>query len=613
MSKNESGSRNSPPTDSVWKSLRKLWELLNTRIRIRGGIMLGILVIQAVLETVGVGTVPAVAAALAEPDRLFGHPLVGPHLRALGIDTQMKLLSACSVGLVGVFLVKTGYAYFAARFEGRFLMRLRVLGTELFSAYMRAPYVFHLQRNPAELTRNATQEVNRCIQKVIEPLLVMAASAFIGLCTLALMLVVEPLITVVSVVLFGTASYGYLALTRKRATAFGRLAQKHRAMLLKAVNQGLGGFKEAHILAREPEFIRAFAKSNRRQAEALEHHLVASKMIGPGLELVAVLGLATIVALLLLSGREGGSIIPLLAFFAAALLRLRAALARVVATANLLQYEHVSIEPLYRDMKELGRVGALPETAGVTQRLPLEHCIELKHVGFKYPRSDAWVLKDVNLRIPRGSCVAFVGTTGAGKSTLADMILGVLRPEQGTILVDGVDVHQDIRRWQSNLGYIPQALYLMDDTLRRNIAFGVAEKDIDDARVRTAARMAQLDEVLSGLPDGFETLLGDRGIRLSGGQRQRVCIARALYHDPEVLILDEATSALDNLTEKRVVEELESHRGERTLIIVAHRLTTVQRCDQIYLFRNGTLEASGTYAELSQLNRTFQDLSAAEA
>ena len=598
-------------TGSLRTSLQKLWHLLGGAERRRLGLLGVILLFAALIEVIGVGMVPVVVGAIAAPDQVLHSSFVGPMVEWLHVGNTRTLLALALCGLLAVFVLKTCYRLYATWMQARLLQDLRVrLSARLFNAYMRAPYAFHLTRNPADLMRNANQEVEHVVLYVISPILTMLGSMLVGLAVVIFMLTVQPWVTLIGLGFFGGASGLYLRIVRDRALKLGVQAQDHRAEAIKAVNQGLGGIKEARVMGREGFFVAAYNNSMSKLAESYRHQFVTGEMIGPSLELVAVVGLATIVAVLIGTGAIVEEIVPVLALFAAALLRLKQAVWQFATTVNSLRYQHVSVNPVYDDIQELAASQANDEGTATQARqpTPFTRDIEVRDVSFRYNASSRDALQGINLTIPRGASVGLVGATGAGKSTLADILLGLLQPTGGTVTVDGADVRDDLRGWQANLGYIPQSLYLIDDTLRRNIAMGLNDDEIDDARIQESTRIAQLDEVVAGLPDGLDTLLGDRGIRFSGGQRQRVCIARALYHNPSILVLDEATSALDNLTEQRMVQELEERRGDRTLIVIAHRLSTVMSCDCLFLMRDGKLEASGTYDELLANNAHFREM-----
>lgn len=591
----------------IRNSLASLWALLDRKDHIQLVILTGILLIAALLEVIGVGIVPAFVASISVPERIFEYPYAGELLRDYGVVNQRQLLLLFTGFLIIIFTTKFGYKVFTSIVQARFLQNLRVrLSTELFRAYMYAPYSFHLQRNPAELMRNANQEVERMIEHVMSPLLILIAQGLIGLAIIIFMMAVQPLVTLTGLGFFAIASYLFLAMVRSRALSYGKQAQKYRGELIKSVNQGLGGLKEARILGREQSFVEKYRYSANKLAQSIRHQFITSQMIPSGLELVAVIGLTAIVGLLMTLGMQTQDILPVLALFAAALLRLKQVVSQLVSTINILRYEYITVIPVFEDLTYLASQTRGIESSGNIKKLPLKKAIEIKDVCFTYPHAKNKALDHVNLSIPKGASVAFVGETGAGKSTLADVLLGLIEPDSGQVLVDGKDIRLNLRSWQANIGYIPQSLYLLDDSLRRNIAFGLPDDRIDDNQVMEVLKIAQLEEVLSDLPDGLDTLLGDRGIRLSGGQRQRVCIARALYNDPEVLILDEATSALDNQTEKRIVNELEVSRGDKTLIIIAHRLSTVENCDCLYLLHKNKISAEGSYIELLDSSESFR-------
>ena len=274
-----------------------------------------------------------------------------------------------------------------------------------------------------------------------------------------------------------------------------------------------------------------------------------------------------------------------------------------------LRYNLVVVEPLYRDIKELAedRKRFLADRDRKA-RLELHDRIDAENLHYRYPNSEEVALNGVSFSIPRGSAVAFTGPSGAGKTTLMDVLLGLLKPEQGEVQVDAQDIFGNLSSWQRNIGYIPQHIFLADETLRANIAFGLPDKEMDEEQVWQAVRLAQLEELVAKLPKGLDTVIGERGTRLSGGQRQRVGIARALYHNPQVLVMDEATSALDNITEKQIIRAIEELKGDRTIIMIAHRLTTVENCDKIHFMRNGRIKSVGTYNELIEINEQFKNL-----
>ena len=474
---------------------------------------------------------------------------------------------------------------------------------------MQAPYTFHLERNTAELLRNTTQEVNLLIGRVLTMLLGITKQAVITISILLLLFISEPAITLLVIAFSGVASGSFLYFTKKKAKAYGKREQQHRSEMIKAVNQGLGGIKDARVLNREAEFIEKFRIEVRNSTRLLTYISYTSKIPQPLMEVIAVFTMLMISAFLVWQGRPMEAIVPILTLFAVAIIRLMPAVKSLTTDYTRLIYDIVALDPIYNDLKELeGSSQEFIKDRKESQPLKLESSIEMRNVTYAYPNSDEQALNGVSFTIPQGDAVAFVGESGAGKSTLVDLMLGLLEPTSGEVLVDGKNIHENLSAWQKNIGYIPQSIYLADDTLRCNIAFGIPEKDIEDDKVLKALELAQIKDLASRMPEGLETILGEHGTRLSGGQRQRVGIARALYHDPQVLVMDEATSALDNITEKEITKAIESLKGDRTVIMIAHRLTTVENCDSLYLLKNGVVKDAGTYKELIDNNNEFRKM-----
>jgi ABC-type multidrug transport system fused ATPase/permease subunit len=357
------------------------------------------------------------------------------------------------------------------------------------------------------------------------------------------------------------------------------------------LQQGLGGVKELLLFGREANCLDAYHGHNTGVATAVSRHQLLQQLPRLGLELLAVCALAGLVIVMLLTGRTLDSLLPILGLFAAAAFRLLPSANRVINAMQTIRYALPAVKVIHDELR-LSRVSVQP-TAACASDIRLRDALTLEGVSFQYPgRSDA-TLHEINLRIARGSCIGFIGGSGAGKSTLVDVILGLQTPTTGRVCADSVDIQKNLRGWQAHIGYVPQAIFLSDDTLRRNVAFGLTDSEIDDAAVMRAIRAAQLDEFVASLPASLGTTVGERGVRLSGGQLQRIGIARALYHDPEVLVLDEATSSLDAATERGVMAAVRTLRGRKTLIIVAHRLSTVEHCDWLYRLEAGHIVDGG--------------------
>ena len=594
-------------------TVKKILYLLPKGDPVKLVILFFMMLLAALLEVAGIGMIPAFISIVADPDRVLQYEPVERLFATLGIATSRDLLIWGGGMLIGIFVIKNLYLVAYFYIQARFIYnRKYIISHGLMSAYMQAPYTFHLQRNTAELLRNTNQEVSLLVQNVLKPTLLMAKEMVMVAAIIVFLVIMEPLISLVVFAVLGSMVGGFLMLTQKTMKRYGREEQKLRREMIKAVNQGLGGIKDARVLNREAEFIDVFRKATRRSSQLLTIKEFLSKIPKPVLETVAVGGMMLIAVTMVIQGRPISSIIPIMALFGMATVRLMPAIQQITSFMTRLRYSIVSVDPIYNDMLELAeyRKGFLADRKR-EDRMTLTDSIEVRQVHFHYPDSEEQALDGVSFKIPRGGAVAFTGRSGAGKTTVVDLILGLLEPQKGRILVDGIDIQQNLSAWQRNIGYIPQFIYLADETLRKNIAFGLPDDKIDDEKVWQAVRLAQLEELVHRLPDGINTVIGERGTRLSGGQRQRVGIARALYHDPQLLVMDEATSALDNATEKQIIKAIEQLKGERTIITIAHRLTTVMNCDVIYFMRDGKIESHGTYNELVSHNERFKVLAEA--
>jgi len=591
-------------------SYKKILYLLPKGDKVKLTILFCMMILAALLEVAGIGMIPAFVSIVANPEKVLEFAPAEGLFNLLGITTSRELLLWGGVVLVAIFVVKNFYITFFYYIEARYTYsRFYRIAHRLMSSYMQAPYTFHLQRNTADLLRNTNQEVRLMIQQVIKPSLILGKELLMSVTIVTFLLIMEPVISILVFTLLGTTVGLFFAFTQKRLKSYGLEEQVHRRGLIKALNQGVGGIKDARVLNREAEFIEKFRYAAYRSSILLTRKFFLSKIPKPIVESIAVGGIMLIAVVMVLQGRPVISIIPVMTLFVMATVRLMPALQQITKSITTLRYNIVVVDPLYDDMKELAeyRKRFLADRKR-QERLQMQQNIEVRDVHYSYPGSEEMALKGVTLTIPRGQSIAFTGPSGAGKTTMVDLLLGLLDPVRGEILVDGENIQEHLSAWQRNIGYIPQFIYLSDESLRSNIAFGIPEKEIDDEKVWKALRLAQLEDFVTRLPDGLDALIGERGVRLSGGQRQRIGIARALYHDPQVLVMDEATSALDNITEKQIIQAIEELKGDRTIITIAHRLTTVMKCDRIYFMTDGKIHSEGTYDELIEHNEQFRVL-----
>jgi ABC-type multidrug transport system fused ATPase/permease subunit len=390
----------------------------------------------------------------------------------------------------------------------------------------------------------------------------------------------------------GLAAWVFYRLSRTHLLRWGRARQHHEGLRIQHLQQGLGGAKDVKLLGREEDFFAQYRIHNEGTATVQQHLSTLQQLPRLWLELLGAVGLASLVLVMIAQGKPLAALLPTLGLFGVAAFRLMPSVGRMMASLQVMRYNLPVVDTLHR---ELGIIDTSAPFRHDSQPLRFNGALVLDRVGFNYPNTDTAAISGVSLSIARGTSVGFVGGSGAGKSTLVDVILGLLTPATGRVAVDGIDIQTNLRGWQDQIGYVPQSIYLTDDTLRRNVAFGLPDDQVDASAVSRALKAAQLDEFVSDLPAGLETVVGERGVRLSGGQRQRIGIARALYHDPPVLVLDEATSSLDTANEQGVMAAVNALHGDKTLIIVAHRLSTVARCDRLFRLEHGRLVEEGSF------------------
>ena len=579
-------------TTGAW---RRLAEILTPDERRSAVALVGLMLVGMVLETLGIGLVIP-ALGLMTSDELSSRPALVSWIPGVdGQPSHERLVIAGMLVLVGVYAVKAGFLAFLASRQARFAFGTQSsLSERLFAGYFLQPWAFHLQRNSAELLRNATIEVGN-FSAVVQALMVAAAEAFVVVGLAALIVAVEPLGALFVIAVVGLAALAFHRITRTRLVRWGEARLYHDGLRMQHLQQGFGGVKDIKLLGREDAFLEQYRLHNSAAARVGGRQFALQQLPRLWMELLAMAGLAALVIVMIARGMPAEALPPTLGLFAAAAFRLMPSVVRIMVSVQTLRYCLPAIDTLHRELQLVEAVRG-PSRERATR---IESALTLDHVTVRYPNAPAPALRDVSLTIPRGASVGFIGGSGAGKSTLVDTILGLLTPESGRITVDGAGIDANLRGWQDQIGYVPQSIFLTDDTLRRNVAFGIASEAIDDAAVGRAIRAAQLDEFVGTLPRGLETSVGERGVQLSGGQRQRIGIARALYHDPPLLVLDEATSSLDGATEQGVMEAVRALRGSKTLLIVAHRLSTVAHCDRLYRLDAGRVVQEGTVERIA--------------
>ncbi len=597
--------------------LKKLKAILPAKDKFKVIILILFMLLAGFLEVLSIAILSGFVAGVADPDLLLNNQYLAKLFSFLNITTARQILVYGTICLISVFLFKNlyliGYKYLKARF---IYNRYRSISSRLFKIYMNVPYSFHLRRNSAELIRNVNSEAMAIATSVMLPLLQIATELIMALAIIILLLIVEPLVTLFALIILGGASVLFLKFTKKQMKQHGEKALAERSAIIKTINEGIGGFKEITLMNRQSWFIKKFEASILNLSRAQIYQQITRQSVHPIIETFAIAGILLIAVFLLSQGHSLASLAATLALFALSIKRLLPAINNIISEYNSLRYHSYSVEPIYQDLTSLKdyeyREKDIKEEKIKKKKNNdnsfLKDKIEIKNLDFSYDKSQKLILKDISLNIFQGQAIGFVGSTGSGKTTLIDLILGLLKPSQGEILVDNKNIKDHLSSWQQNIGYIPQFIYLSDDSIKNNIALGLKEKEIDDEKIRKAIEVSQLTEFVDQLPDKENTKIGERGVRLSGGQRQRIGIARALYNNPEVLVMDEATSSLDNITEKFIIQAIEKLKKDRTIIIIAHRLTTVKNCDTLYILKQGQIIAKGSYQELAEKNQEFKGM-----
>ena len=543
-------------------------------------------------------------------DRSYAAAVPGLAAVARWSDGRATVVAA-AVAVALFYLFKNAFLIAVAALQSRVISESIVsVSRRMLQGYLASPFVSHLRRNSAELIRNSTHSVQTAFREVMEPTFAAVTEACIAAAIVLVLMLKAPLLTLIASIALGGALTVTVVLTRRAIAAWGREEQVLRGRVLQTLQQAFHGLKEIKIRGRERFYYEGFSRQQHALARVLYLNATVSTVSRLLIETVFICGVLLVIVLATLGTNTAPDIVPLLGLYAYAGFRVIPSVNRIVAYIGRVQYGSAAVDALYEDFRQFPDVLDEP----VRDREPgltFADRFVLSGVGFSYgPQLPA--LQAIDLTVLRGQSVGIVGPTGAGKSTLIDVILGLLRPSEGRITVDGTDIFAALRSWQSKIGYVPQMVYLTDDTLRRNVAFGLGDDEIDDEKLHAALRMAQLENFTAALPDGLDTVVGERGTRLSGGERQRVAIARALYHEPELLVFDEATAALDSHTERELTRAIESLRGKKTLLIIAHRLSTVRSCDRLVLLRAGRIEAEGSFDELVARDPHFRTLARAD-
>lgn len=574
--------------------IKKLRYIFNKQQKLKFIFLFIIMFIGALFELVGVSLILPFVQIVMEPNIIEQNKIMKTIYEYFNIHSTNHFLLIIAISLIVVYIIKNLYllCMYYAQYTFTFNNQM-IMSTKLMDCYLKKPYTFHLQKNTAEIVRSVTVDVSQLFTLVLNCLLLLSellVSLMLGIFLLAM----DIFITTFVIGFLAISMCLFFVIFRKKLKIYGLNNQKYNGQMIKWINQSLGGIKEIKIMHREQFFVNSFSYNGNEYAKNRKKFEFINQIPKLMLETICIVGMLILVAIMLFIGKDMSNLIPKLAVFAMAAFRLLPSINRINNYINIILFHKPSIDLIYKDLKETNNlVNNKTKDAKVNEiktDFDLNKTIEISHISFKYPQTNKYVFKNISFEIPIGKSTAFIGPSGAGKTTMADIILGLLKPEDGEILVSGINVYDNPRKWSEKIGYIPQTIYLSDDTIRNNIAFGIEENKINDKAVWKALEQAQLKEFIQNQKDKLNTLIGERGVRLSGGQRQRIGIARALYSNPEILVLDEATSSLDTETEQAVMEAIDSLHGKKTLIIIAHRLTTIENCDLIYEIKDNTVK-----------------------
>lgn len=569
--------------------------LLDKKQKHKMVLLVFLMLIGAVLETLGVSMILPVMSVVMEENAVQKHAYLQVicDLFHIAYDDTRTLMILVMVGLIVIFAVKNVFLFFQQKVQLKFVYTNQfATSRRMMINFMERPYEYYLNADTSVIQRSITSDVNNMYGLILS-LLQFVSEGIVFVCLIAVSLVSDVMMSItvalLLVVVLAIIKWVLKPIMRKA----GEENQDYYSGLYKWIDQSVMGIKEIKIANKENYFINEYAKCGEGYVNAVQRYNLYNATPRLLIETVALAGMIFYMMIQLLSGVQVTAILPQLTLLALVAMRLIPCANRINNHLTSISYFEPFFMGVSDNLQEEIRDESIDYNAASyqkkveVQKLEIRHNIQLKDIVYKYPNTETLIFDRANMEIPIGKSVGIVGTSGAGKTTIVDILLGLLQIQSGEILADGVEVRKHYQSFLKDIGYIPQTIFMIDSTIRKNVAFGVADEDIDDAKVWRALQEAQLDEFVRGLPDGLDTSIGERGIRISGGQRQRIGIARALFEDPEVLVLDEATSALDNETEAAIMESINMLHGKKTLIIIAHRLQTIEKCDMVYRVEKG--------------------------
>ncbi|APE32116.1 multidrug ABC transporter ATP-binding protein [Halomonas aestuarii] len=592
------------------RDLRELYSLLTRQQRRRLMILQVLVVLMAFAELASVVAIGPFMAVVGDMGRLEGDGLLAMAFERSGMESPTAFLTLLGGLVLAVLLVSALISTYTTWRLSLYSAQVGAeLASRLYSYYLHQPWLFHAGVNTSRLMNKVAREVQRTTTKIINPLMQLNARMMTVFVLVMAILSYNPMVAITGVLIFGSSYLLLYKTVRRFLVSNGRRVSRAQARQFRLMNEGFGGIKDLLLLHRQENFTSRFDKASNSLARGQGITQGLSDAPRYAIELVAFAAVILLV-LHLLNHYQGnlGAILPALSIYALAGFKLLPAFQKIYSSVSRIRGNLSAYESIRGDLLA-SRDGfpSMEVSKGDVVPLIPQHTIALNNVFFDYPGKKESALNGLSLVIPANKIVGLVGASGSGKSTTVDLLLGLIQPQQGEVIIDNIPLKSDtLRNWQASVGFVPQQIFLSDATILENVGFGLSREQIDESRVMEALRLAQLDELVEKMPEGVETSIGERGVRLSGGQRQRIGIARALYQQARVLVFDEATSALDGITEQRVMNDIHRLAGQRTIVLIAHRLTTVKDCDVIYMLDAGKVTDAGTYKELVSRNTTFR-------